>query len=130
MRVYLGGTWKYFSYDSDKLLACPCCGEQGMNDKFMRKIDVIRKHCSFPFIVTSGYRCSTHNQIVSTTGVNGPHTTGRAIDVSITDSWKRYILVQAAMDNGILRIGHGSNFMHLDNLTTADEFPAPNLWAY
>ena len=39
-----------------------------------------------PLSINSGYRCSTHNAAVSSTGPNGPHTTGNSVDIGVKNS--------------------------------------------
>ena len=34
-----------------------------------------------PLQITSAYRCPSHNDSVSSTGMAGPHTTGLAVDI-------------------------------------------------
>jgi uncharacterized protein YcbK (DUF882 family) len=103
-----------------------------MDDEFMPKIVAMRRELGFPFIVTSGYRCPIHNQNVSNTGPNGPHTTGHAIDIHGSHE-KALSIVRAAFDHGITGIGikqHGpvtGRFIHLDDLKSS---PRPHIWSY
>jgi hypothetical protein len=39
-----------------------------MNDDFMQKLIALREHLAFPFIVSSAYRCPSHNEKVGATG--------------------------------------------------------------
>ena len=74
-------TWADIKHFDPSEFACHCgtCGSDGheMNIDFVAMLDDLRERCGFPFRVTSGYRCPAHNQQVSTTGPDGPHTTGR-----------------------------------------------------
>ena len=122
--------WKYFSYDTDPMLACSCgCGRKEMNDLFMADLDVIRETCGFPFRITSGYRCPVHNTRVSSTGERGPHTTGRAIDIAAPSSSMRLAIVEAAQEQGFRRFGIAKTFIHIDDLRTSDGFPE-GIWSY
>jgi len=120
---------KYFKYDTDPMLACPCCGEKGMDESFLNLLDLIRSAVKQPLIVTSGYRCPAHNSKVSTTGINGPHTTGKAIDLKANSSL-RYLLTMYAQDYGIERIGIANTFIHLDGLDQEDGFDQCVMWTY
>lgn len=120
--------WKYFNPMTDAL-ACKHCGEMHMNDEFMQLMDEMREKAGFPYHVTSGYRCSEHNQAVSSTGPRGPHTTGKALDIAAMDSWTRLRIVQIAIEHEIQRIGIAKTFIHLDTLTRAEGFP-PGIWSY
>ena len=121
--------WRYFDPAIDTRLACSHCGRMEMQDSFMQKIGRIRHEVGVPLRVTSGYRCPVHNNAVSSTGENGPHTTGHAVDIA-ADSRLRYHLVNAALAEGITRIGIAKTFIHLDDLTPADGVPDQVIWTY
>lgn len=120
---------KYFKMEE---FACKCCGKIIMDSKFLEILDSIREEYGKPLKVTSGYRCPKHNQEVSSTGPNGPHTTGKAVDLqcSGTDAYK---LTEIAYKHGITGIGvrqsglHPSRFMHFDILEGATR---PWIWTY
>ena len=121
---------RYFSYDTDKMLGCSCgCGERKMSPAFLDLMDKIRDSVGEPLTVTSGYRCQAHNAAVSSTGATGPHTTGKAMDIK-ADSRMRFLLIQAALKQGITRIGVAKTFIHLDDLGELDGFPSPRVWSY
>ena len=83
-----------------------------------------------PLSITSGYRCSTHNSAVSKTGENGPHTTGKAVDISVQDSKHRKQLITyfAPIITGL---GIAKSFIHIDLLDEEDGFTMrPNSWVY
>ena len=84
-----------------------------------------------PLSITSGYRCPEHNQAVSKkTGLNGPHTTGKAIDISVQDSQHRKQLITyfAPIVTGL---GIAKSFIHIDLLDEEDGFTMrPNSWVY
>lgn len=125
-------SWQYFSYEGDKMLACPETGEQGMNDYFMQRLDYLRKVCEFPFIITSGYRSPEYNAKISSTGLTGPHTTGKAVDILVSGK-NAHTLIQRATAHGFTGIGisqkgpHESRFIHLDMVTDG---PRPWVWSY
>ena len=83
-----------------------------------------------PMSITSGYRCSEHNNNVSSTGPNGPHTTGKAVDISVRDSQHRKQLITyfAPIVTGL---GIAKSFIHIDLLSEEDGFEMrPNSWVY
>jgi len=94
----------------------------------------LREQLGFPLRITSGYRCPTHNQRVSTTGVAGPHTTGLAADVKIYGR-EAHALIAAAMAAGFTGIGikqkgdMSRRFVHLDILDSTERF-RPTVWSY
>jgi len=124
--------WNHFSYETDKMLACPCCGTKGMDDAFMRALDGLRGHLGFPLYVTSGYRCSAYNDLKSKTGRTGPHTTGQAVDVALYGA-SAYYLLEHAFNYGMMGIGlsqkgdHSKRFVHLDSIVDG---PRPGIWTY
>lgn len=122
--------WDHFS---EKELTCPCgCGRQEMNDVFMNRLVRVRKLCNFPFIVTSAFRCPDYNDSISSTGREGPHTTGRAVDIQVSGS-KSHRILSIALTQRMLGIGlnqkgsHKKRFIHLDDLTDG---PRPWVWTY
>ena len=66
---------------------------------------------------------------MSSTGVDGPHTTGRAIDISVNRN-EAITVLNAALFLGFTGIGvnqkGNSRFLHLDNL----EANRPTIWSY
>lgn len=121
-------TYKYFS---DAELSCQCgCGDSLMDDHFMRKLEAMREEAGFPFPLSSAKRCPEHNNRVSSTGLDGPHTTGQAVDIAVSRG-EAYIVAELAFKYGMTGIGfkqHGSGrFVHVDDL---HESPRPNIWSY
>ena len=123
---------KFFTYAGDPMLACPCCGDRGMNTEFLNTLDSIRAEYGQPMIVSSGYRCATYNAKMSSTGFCGPHTTGRAIDIKVfgEDAIK---LIRIALNKGMTGVGvkqhgpHNKRFVHLDDLSNGIR---PWIWSY
>lgn len=76
-----------YKYFSSKELQCKCntCKSTGheMKKELMEPLIVLRETLGFPFPINSAYRCPYHNNGVSKTGFNGPHTTGLAIDIGV-----------------------------------------------
>jgi len=125
--------WQYFELDE---LKCKCgnCGSAGMemDDSFMQKIIILREELGFPFCVSSAYRCPKHNTSVSSTGMAGPHTTGKAMDI-VVHGEEAYRLVKKAVLHDFSGIGVSQKgirrFIHLDSLEKPD-YPRPNIWSY
>jgi uncharacterized protein YcbK (DUF882 family) len=125
--------WEHFTHDE---LRCRCgCGRVEMKDSYMRKLIKLRKAAGFAFPVTSGYRCPLHNDIVSTTGRDGPHTTGRAVDIGCYGE-QAFWIVQHAAQFGFTGIGvkqrgnYAGRFVHIDDLTNTHNRPRPRVWSY
>ena len=118
------------TYFTEQELACKCgCGKADMDPAFMAKLNEIRRIVARPFAVTSAYRCPDYNDQVSKTGRNGPHTTGRAIDIR-ADSRLRYEIMAEARNQGITRFGIARTFIHIDDLTEAAGFDGRVIWTY
>ena len=119
--------YKYFTEDE---LRCKCgCGKADMDPEFMKTLETIREYVGRQFIVNSAYRCPEYNAQVSSTGLGGPHTTGRAIDIK-ADSRLKYEIAMAASKEGMTRLGIGKTFIHIDNLTEEDLFSEQVVWTY
>ena len=128
--IAVGPTLRYFKLSE---FACKHCGANKMDPDFLRKLDDLRHRCGFPLPVTSGYRCSVHNQKVSTTGPNGPHTTGQAVDLGVSRH-RAYEVLGHALAVGFTGIGvqqkGASRFLHLDTLSEPGHAPRPTVWSY
>jgi uncharacterized protein YcbK (DUF882 family) len=117
---------KYFTLDEFK---CKHCGENQIKYHFVLELDALREQCGFPLVVSSGYRCPEHNQAVSTTGPNGPHTTGLAADLAV-ERGQAYIVLREALKLGFTGIGvnqtGSGRFVHVDILNRKP----PTIWSY
>ena len=126
--------WEYFTVEE---LRCEHCGEMHMDNTFMHRMVLLRRACSFPFIVTSGYRCPEYNNSISTTGLNGPHTTGRAMDIHVTGE-EALEVVSKATAYGMTGVGikqkgaYNGRFIHLDDLEKDLSVgrTRPHIWTY
>jgi uncharacterized protein YcbK (DUF882 family) len=129
----------WLEFFSENELKCKCgeCGSTGkeMDPQFMNIILNLRQELRFPFVISSAYRCSKHNSIVSHTGPNGPHTTGRAIDVLCWGN-EAFALADLAFQFGITGVGinqkgyNKGRFIHLDNLISTGTIYRPFIWSY
>ena len=83
-----------------------------------------------PLSISSAFRCSSHNSSVSSTGENGPHTTGHALDITVKDSQHRKRLIDWFATK-VTGLGIAKSFIHIDNLTSDNGFDMrPNAWKY
>lgn len=101
--------WQHFDLDE---FACPCCGRNNISHPFVGLLDQARELAGVPFRVSSGYRCQAHNRQVG--GVrDSEHLIGLGADILTADSEARFIVVSAALQVGIRRIGLNGQFVHL-----------------
>lgn len=115
----------------DAELKCPCCNENRVTEDFLDLLEKLRGKIGIPLYITSGYRCPMHNDFVSHTGLSGPHTTGKAVDIAISYE-SAFLLVDYATELGFTGIGVNQRgliderFIHLDKLTAN----RPRIWSY
>ena len=125
--------WRWPNFTPQEF-ACRGTGRLLIVPAYMDKLQRLRTMYGRPLVVTSGYRAPEHNRVVSSTGYNGPHTSGRACDIAIFGG-DALALVELALAYGMTGIGikqhgpHASRFIHLDDLTPPD-FPRPMIWSY
>lgn len=126
--------WQYFTVEELQCKGKDCCGgRMEMDIKFMRRISHLRRTVGFPFRVTSAYRCPEHNNNVSKSGLDGPHTTGRAMDIMMMGD-RVFLLFDFLRRMGFTGIGlrqkGHDRFIHLDDLDATDKRPRPFVWTY
>jgi len=122
--------WPDFSINEFK---CKCgCNKVLISTKLLDALQDYRDRYG-SVIITSGYRCPEHNNSVSSTGHDGPHTTGLAVDIS-TDSKSQYNVVRFFLNDYIAQgIGIAKSFTHIDFLTEENNVKyamRPNMWSY
>jgi len=103
--------------------ACHATGRILWVPEHMELIEALRVRCGFPFQFTSGYRTPEHDAEVGTsvTPGSGPHTTGLACDLAITNP-RLGVLVDHARALGFTGFGfsqrssqpYSGRFLHLD----------------
>ena len=87
-----------------------------MDEIFLERLDICRELSGIPFRINSGYRTIEHNVTVGGASMS-MHLIGRAADIS-TIGWDKKKLVEVmiiANSLGLLGIGLGDNFIHLDD---------------
>lgn len=102
----------------------------------MDRLQLLRNYCKFPLEITSGYRSPEYNNSISSTGLYGPHTTGRAFDIRCYGGQVNEVLYYAHKV-GFTGIGvkqHGpynERFIHVDDLNDNEtEGKRPWTWSY
>lgn len=85
-------SWNDIKYFKKEEFTCKCgCGLNNINLKLVKILDEIRERLGVPLIVTSGTRCSKHNQNVQ--GVpNSRHVSGKAADIVARGKNKNEVL--------------------------------------
>jgi uncharacterized protein YcbK (DUF882 family) len=93
---------------------------------FMDQLQELRDAYGKPMLVTSYYRSPEYNDVVSSTGRTGPHTTGRAVDIAVSGIHTAALTFHAYQLGftgfGWQQKGAG-RFLHLDTLE-------PRSWSY
>jgi len=97
-------------------------------------VQAYRNHVGKSVSITSGYRSPEHNAKVSSTGSDGPHTTGFAVDIG-TNTQSQYELIRFALHYNprAMGIGVAKTFTHIDFLTIdqGEKYVIrPNVWKY
>jgi len=119
-------SWKNFNLDEFK---CKCgCGNVSVHSDLLDLLQTARNNIG-AIQITSSYRCPEHNNKVSSTGEDGPHTTSKAVDIHVSNSQHRKQLIDY-FTNKVTGLGIAKTFIHIDILTS-DEVPhRPNCWLY
>lgn len=116
-------------------LASRDTGRISIQTDSLDRLQRLRTAFARPIILTSGYRTPEENARKSSTGLTGPHTTGRAFDLKCLDSRTRGQLVRMAVLFGFTGIGIAPTFLHLDDVPPGvPHIPrfadAPVIWLY
>jgi len=93
---------------------CKETGENRMEHDFIKKLDMLRTACGWPFNITSGYRSLSHSAEVNKPNGGGYHTKGIAADIRVTNAKQRYEIIQHATALGFTGIGVANTFVHVD----------------
>lgn len=135
------GRWQWPSF-SPAEMACKGSGRVFVHSALLDKLEQLRaavravpgfEQAVLP--VTSGYRSPEYNAKVSSTGADGPHTTGLAVDLQCSGQLA-YLVVKCAIALKFSGIGvsqkgpHEKRFIHLDLLPHGPNSPRPWLWTY
>jgi len=111
---------------------CPCCKTEFMDWEFLSMIDSAREDACVPFKITSGYRCTKHQQELREQGYEtahntSPHELGVACDIYVPSTKNRFLILDSLMYVGFNRFGLGSNFIHVDRDLSRN---GARIWVY
>ena len=93
-----------------------------MDEPFMAQLVFLRKTWGKPLPLNSAFRCPRHNTRVSKTGPEGPHTTGKAVDIRIYGGEAHALMKLVMKEFDYTGIGwnqkgpYAGRFIHLDTL--------------
>ena len=127
-------SWTFENFTRGEF-ACACCDKSEMDVDFVAALQRIRTEFGKAMPITSGYRCALHNSNVSSTGLRGPHVTGKAADVAVMGADAHRLLKIALADPAITGVGVSqkgaphTKFIHLDALEPGI-YPRPTIWSY
>ena len=119
---------------------CQCsygCGQDEMDDNFMRMLQELRDQAGFAFRINSARRCLKHNSAISSHKTKaGIHTFGKAVDIAVghIGTTQTLKLIKQAQDLGFTGLGlnlrgpRQSRFIHIDSRGT--DFSPPAVWTY
>ena len=118
--------WVNFNLDEFK---CKCgCGHVSIHSDLLDLLQTARNTIGV-ITITSSYRCPEHNDNVSSTGLSGPHTTSKAVDIHVSNSHHRKKLIDY-FTNKVTGLGIAKTFVHIDILTPEELSHRPNCWLY
>ena len=118
--------WCNFTPDEFR---CSCCNRLEISSDIIDLLQTARNELG-PLQITSAYRCPSYNSSVSSTGENGPHTTGMAVDIHVSNSQHRKQLIDYFATK-VTGLGIAKTFIHIDLLTYEHGFEMrPNAWKY
>ena len=84
-----------------------------MTANLLLMLDAARHFAGIPFVINSSYRSRNHNSSVG--GVsNSSHIQGLAVDISCSNSFDRFTIINALVRAGFTRIGIGQHHIHCD----------------
>ena len=108
---------------------CPCgCGLDDINLDLVLFLQAVREAYEAPIRINSGLRCFVHNREVGGTK-NSEHLYGDGVDIDCRNSTLRYLVISAAMNAGISRIGIANSFIHIGK-SERDVHPQHVIWMY
>lgn len=108
---------------------CKCgCGKKDVSDELLKVLEAIRTKLAEPVYLSSVCRCQKHNKDVGGKEWSA-HTESpcHAVDITVNNSYNRYVIIESAIEHGFNRIGVASDFVHIDKSTN---LPSPFVWLY
>lgn len=94
----------------------------GLNPDFQAKLTRLSNRLPFTLTINEGVPADKDGSHVK----DSEHFEGLGVDVSAKDGYSRYMIVQAALAEGIDRIGVYDKHIHLGVSTT---LPRPVIWS-
>jgi len=70
-----------------KEFQCPCCGRVMLDDLILTFVSEVRGRYGKPVIITSGYRCETHNLYIGG-AEDSKHLVGEAVDLAVPKDYQ------------------------------------------
>jgi uncharacterized protein YcbK (DUF882 family) len=105
-----------------KEFECKCSNKECINQKIavelIARLTVIREYTKSPMRITSGFRCSEHQQAIRNSGVStvvakkSTHEKGDAADISVSSLTPLNLL--PIVEKQFKSIGIANNFLHVD----------------
>ena len=105
-----------------KEFECKCtnkdCVDQKISIELIEKLTAIREYTKSPMRVTSGFRCSKHQEAIRNSGTStvvakkSTHEKGDAADISVSSLTTLNLLSVA--EKQFKAIGIANNFLHVD----------------
>lgn len=94
---------------------CKCgCGTLKISSRLIAMLEALRQELKVPFVITSGYRCPTHNANVGG-DKNSFHMQGLACDIICPQGYSVEEFARICLDHGF-SVGayHAQSFVHVD----------------
>ena len=106
------------NYFKPEEFKCKCgkCDGGKMNDDFIDMLNKARHAAQTAFVITSGYRCESHNKAVGGKP-DSAHLRGLAVDIKFSSSAQAMRILSALIGVGFKRIGYNQKhgFFHVDS---------------
>lgn len=113
---------------------CPCtnCAVTLVDSELVSMLSALREKVGKPIAITSGYRCTKHQQELKNSGYEtaqgvSQHSLGKAADI-VVSGMDISGLIADAIEVGFKSIGAGKTFLHLD--TRGIEDGKTRYWTY
>ena len=101
-------------------------GDVEPDERLVRRLDDARAVAGIPFFINSGIRSEEDNERVGGAD-DSAHLTGHAVDIRVSTSRQRQLILSALIAVGFRRIGIGQSFIHVDTDRTK---PQDVCWLY
>lgn len=105
---------RYSEHFSKRELACKCCGQPGpIKTELIAALEALRELAGCPLIVTSGYRCKSHNTAVGG-AKDSQHIKGAAADIKAKTLTPLELFALAVQIPAIKGVGLYKGWLHID----------------